>query len=255
MSENHPTCSSVKWEVVPLSCPRVFWMQAAWHSHMQVASIYGEDINELPGLMIPIPAALVCPKTRDTVAENACNIASHLSIDRTHDKGGILRQSWSRHVREYPSCSSVKWEVIPLCCPKFVWMQSECWMVSRVSRGFDSHLNGKSFFETRSQAAPCHIASHISNRTHDKRRILRQSWSTHVTESPKLFKCEVRSHSFLLFTSFLDAINRAQPQTQVASVYGEGLLVEHSWIAPAHDSYPSSICLSQDIWHCGRRCL
>ena len=53
--------------------------------------------------MIPIPAALVCPKTCDTVAEDACNIASHLSIDRTHDKWGTLRQSWSSHVREPPN--------------------------------------------------------------------------------------------------------------------------------------------------------
>ena len=30
----------VKWEVLSLSCPRVFWMQAAWHSHVQVASVY-----------------------------------------------------------------------------------------------------------------------------------------------------------------------------------------------------------------------
>ena len=43
--------------------------------------------------MIAIPAALVCPKTCDTVAEDACNIASHLSIGRTHDKRGIFTQS------------------------------------------------------------------------------------------------------------------------------------------------------------------
>ena len=43
--------------------------------------------------MIPTPAALVCPKTYDTVAEDTCNIDSHISIDRTHDKPGILRQA------------------------------------------------------------------------------------------------------------------------------------------------------------------
>ena len=91
------------------------------HRHKQALG----NIHELPWLMIPIPAALVCPKTCNTMmAEDTCNIASHLSIDRTHDKRGILRQSWSRHVRE----------------------------------------------------------------------------------SPQLFKCEVRSHSFLLSKSFLDAI-------------------------------------------------
>ena len=40
------------------------------------------SIHESPWHMIPIPAALVCPK----VTEDACNIASHLSIDPTHNK-------------------------------------------------------------------------------------------------------------------------------------------------------------------------
>ena len=79
-------------------------MQVAGHSHVQFASIYGKgsfesrsqaaplqastgwNIHESPWLMIPIPASLVCPKTCDTVTEDACNIASHLSIGRTHEK-------------------------------------------------------------------------------------------------------------------------------------------------------------------------
>ena len=105
MSENHPSCSSVKWEVLPLFCLKVSWMQFAGHSHVQVASVYGEglfetlykqvlwNIHESPWLMIPTPSALVCPKTYDTVAEDTCNIDSHISIDRTHDKPGILRQA------------------------------------------------------------------------------------------------------------------------------------------------------------------
>ena len=72
---------------------------------MQVASVYGKglsetlykqvlwNIHESPWLMVPIPAALVCPKTCDTAAEDAYNIASHLSSDRTHDKRGIRRQA------------------------------------------------------------------------------------------------------------------------------------------------------------------
>ena len=44
------------------------------------------NIHESPWHMIPIPAALVCPKTYDTVAEDASNIGSRLSVDRTHDK-------------------------------------------------------------------------------------------------------------------------------------------------------------------------
>ena len=96
-------------------------MQPAGRSKVQVASVSWErlfgkpdhklhiykrvlaNVHESPRHMIPIPAALVCPKTCDTVAEDACNIASHLSIDRTHDKWGILRQSWSSHVREPPN--------------------------------------------------------------------------------------------------------------------------------------------------------
>ena len=49
------------------------------------------------------PAALVRPKTRDTVAEGTCNIDRHLSIDLIYHKRGIFRQSWSRHVREPPT--------------------------------------------------------------------------------------------------------------------------------------------------------
>ena len=72
---------------------------------MQVVSVYGKDsfetlykqvlwnIHELPWLMVPTPAALVCPETCDIMAEDTCNIASHLCIDRTHDKRGILRQA------------------------------------------------------------------------------------------------------------------------------------------------------------------
>ena len=44
------------------------------------------NIHESPWHMILIPAALVCPKTCDTVAKDACNIANLLSIDRTDDK-------------------------------------------------------------------------------------------------------------------------------------------------------------------------
>ena len=92
-------------------CVILSWIQSAGRSNLQVASVSWErlllkpdhklhiykqvlaNIHESPWHMIPIPAALVCPKTCDTVAEDACNIVSHLSIDRTHDKCGILRQS------------------------------------------------------------------------------------------------------------------------------------------------------------------
>ena len=72
-------------------------MQSTRHSHVQVASVYREglfetlykqvlwNIHESPWLMIPTPAALVCPETCDPMAEDTCNTASHLSIDRTHE--------------------------------------------------------------------------------------------------------------------------------------------------------------------------
>ena len=39
MSENHPTSSSVKWEVLLSLCVILSWMQFAGHSHVQVASV------------------------------------------------------------------------------------------------------------------------------------------------------------------------------------------------------------------------
>ena len=86
-------------------------MQFTGHSHVQVASVYGKgsfeirspaaplqastvwSIHESPWLMIPIPAALVCPKTCETVAEDVPILPVHLSIDLTHDKRGIFTQS------------------------------------------------------------------------------------------------------------------------------------------------------------------
>ena len=61
-------------------------MQSAGRSQVQVASVYGKSSFESRSKAAPLQAALVCPKTCDTVAEDACNIASHLSIDFTHDK-------------------------------------------------------------------------------------------------------------------------------------------------------------------------
>ena len=69
---------------------------------MQVARIYGKGSFESRSQAASSQAAVVCPKTCDTVAEDACNIASHLLIERTHDKRGIFRQSRSSHVRELP---------------------------------------------------------------------------------------------------------------------------------------------------------
>ena len=45
MSENYPTCSSVKWEVLPLFCLKVSWMQFAGHSQVRVCKcIWGRFV-------------------------------------------------------------------------------------------------------------------------------------------------------------------------------------------------------------------
>ena len=100
MSENFPTCSSVKWEVLPLFCLKVSWMQFAGHSLFE--TLYKQalgNIDESPWLMIPTATALVCPKTYDTVAEDTCNI--ELTISQEYlGKRCVFRQSWSRLCRE-----------------------------------------------------------------------------------------------------------------------------------------------------------
>ena len=106
--------------VVDWKSKRLCWMQSEGRSQVQVARVYGKgsfetrsqaaplqastvwNIHESPWLMIPIPAALVCPKTCDTLAEDACNIASHHS--------GSLEADMSESHRAY---SSVKGEVLP----------------------------------------------------------------------------------------------------------------------------------------------
>ena len=126
--------------------------------------------------MIPIPAALVCPKTCDTVAEDACNIASHLSIDRTHDERGILRQA--RYIEA----------VLKQTCRRITQLLSKCEVRS------PSSLLSQSFFESPWLMIPipaalvcpetcdtvaedaCNIASHLSiDLIHSKSFICRQN--------------------------------------------------------------------------------
>ena len=179
--------------------------------------------------MIPIPAALVCPKTCDTVAEDAYNIASHLSSDRTHDERGILRQA--RYIEA----------VLKHTCQRITQLLSKCEVRS------PSSLLSQSFFESPWLMIPipaalvcpetcdtvaedaCNIASHLSSdRTHDERGILRQARYIEAVlkhtcqRITQLFKCEVRSLSFLFpRDSWLQFAGHSH--VQVASVYGKGL--------------------------------
>ena len=77
-----------------------------WHC---VVSVYGKALFETVWFLTQKHWSVPRHVTLwQKMAEDACNIASHLSIDRTHDKRGILRQarltrqSRSRHARQSP---------------------------------------------------------------------------------------------------------------------------------------------------------
>ena len=100
-------------------------MQSAGHSHVQVASVYGKgsfesrsqaaplqastawDIHESPWLMIPIPAAFVCLKTCDTVADDASNITSspfHWPYSRqVRYVQAVLKQTFQIQRKSFPA--------------------------------------------------------------------------------------------------------------------------------------------------------
>ena len=106
-------------------------MQVAGHSHVQVASVYGKgsfesrsqaaplqastawNIHESPWLMIPIPAALVCLKTCDTVADDASNITSspfHWPYSRkVRYIQLVLKQTFQR--KFFPARLQTRWYV------------------------------------------------------------------------------------------------------------------------------------------------
>ena len=237
------------------------------HRHKQALG----NIHELPWLMIPIPAALVCPKTCNTMmAEDTCNIASHLSIDRTHDKRGILRQSWSRHVRESPQLfkcevrshsfllSKSFLDAITATCRLQVYM-GKVWFkpfkpfTSKYCGTFMNHP-GSWFLPQQHSSVPRHMtlwqkmlatlpatfpltALTIREEYSGRRGIFRQSWSRHVRESPKLLKCEVRSPSSLLSKSFLVASSMAQPRTGCKYIW-ESLV----WICIISCTFTSKYC-------------
>ena len=202
MSENHPTYSSVKWEVLPFFCQRVSWMQPEWHSNVQVASAYGKGSLEtrffgtrfqastVQDSWINLaydshPSSIGLSKTCDPVTEVASNIGSRLSIDlltTSEEYSGSLEAAMSEN---HPTSSSVKWDVLLSLCVVLSWMQ-----FAGHSRGQVPSAYGKGWIETRSQAAPLQASTG-----------------------------------------------------------------EHSWVSLAYDSHPSSIGLSQEMWHCGRRFL
>ena len=172
-------------------------MQSTGHRHVQVASVYGEglfetlykqvlwSINESPWLMIPNQQHWFVPKHVTLWHKTLVILPATFPIDRTHDKQGILRLSWSRRVRESPRVAQV-------------W--SEKSFLSLVQEFFGCKQHG---------TATCRLQVHMGK------------------------SCLKRDHKLHLHKQAGD----------------------HSWITLAYDSYPSNIGLSQDMWHCGRKCL
>ena len=81
-------------------------------------------------------------------------------------------------------------------------------------------------------------------------------------QTTQLFRVWSEKPFFSFSKRFLVAICRAQPRAGCKCIWErlvwnplQASTVEHSWITLAYGSYPSSIGLSQDMWHCGRRCL
>ena len=174
---------------------KCIWERFVWNP-LQASTVEHSWIT----LAYHIPAAWVCPETRDTVAEDACNIASHLSIDRTHDKRGIFRQSWSRHVGEPPKL--FKCEVrSPSSLLSKSFLNAICRTQQRAASVYEKDLfeplykqvlwniHESPWVMVPTPAAlvcpdtcetvaedTCNIASHLSiDGTHDKQGILRQT--------------------------------------------------------------------------------
>ena len=249
MSENHPS-SSVKWEVLPLFCLKVSWMQFAGHSNVQVASVYEKklfetlykqvlwNIHESPWLMVPTPAALVCPETRYTMAEDTCNIASHLSIDRTHDKRGILRQA--RYIQ------AVLKQTFHVCMDWSTLVRKSVKQIQSFAR------SNCTFPALQANCLQCHnhnvlVAIPLAPVILSAKCVV--AFVPCGRKPPNLFKCEVRSPSFLLSISFLAAICRAQQRAGCMCVWKrlarnplQASTVEHSWITLAYHIPAAWVC-------------
>ena len=315
MSENHPTHSSVKWEVLPFFCQRVSWMQphgtatCKLQVHMGKARLKPDfstslskqvlwNIHESPWHMIPIPAALDCPEICDTVAEDASNIGSLLSVDCAHDKWGILRQSWSRHVREPPKFFMCEVRRAPflVCNPfldaicraqqragcivsweRLLWNQiTSCTFTSTYWRTFMNHP-GLWFPSQQHWSVPRYVTvwqkmlvtlpitfplTLLTTSEEYSGSLEADMSENHPTSSSVKWVLL----SLCVILSWIQSAGRSN--VQVALFHGKGCFEtrsqaahlqahtgEHSWITPACHSLPSSIGLSQDMWHCGRRCL
>ena len=240
MSENHPTSSSVKWVLLSL-CVILSWMQFAGHSHVQVASVNekGSFENQITSCTLTSRYVLV-PDTWDRFKQI---IANHLSIDPTHNKWGILRQSWSSHVREPPNFFQCEVRRAPfLVCSPFLDAMCRAQQIAGckccvgkacLTPDRKLHLYKHvlwNIHESTWHMIPipaalvcpktcdtvaedsCNIDRHhsIDLIYHKKGIFRRQSWSRHVREPPNFFKCEVRSAPLLVCNPLLNAMCRAQ---------------------------------------------
>ena len=271
MSENHPTSSSVKWEAF-LSFVKEFLgcnlhgtstckLQGLWE-RLAGNQIFRHTFqaSTVKHSWIPLaydshPSSMDCPSMRHC-GRRCFQDWQALSVDCALDKWGILRQSWSSHVREPPTSSSVKWEVLLSLCVIHCWMQcagaqqncgvasvvwerlawnqiASCTFTSTYWRTFMNHP-GIWFSSQQHWSVPRHVTlwqkmlvtlpiTFPFDPTHDKWGILKQSWSRHVCEPPNFFKCEV-SAPFLVYNPFLDAICRAQQRAGCNCFMGKAAL-------------------------------
>ena len=143
MSENHPTYSSVKWEVLPFLVYNPFFdairraqQRAGCKCFMEKAALKPDhklhlykhvpaNIHESPWHMIPIPVALVCPWTYVALWQKillTSPVTFPLTVLTTSEEySGSLEADMSEN---HPTSSSVKWDVLLSLCIILSWMQS-----------------------------------------------------------------------------------------------------------------------------------
>ena len=141
MSENHPTSSSVKWEVLLSLCVILSWMQSTGRSNVQVASVSWERLlwNQItsctftstywrtfmnhPGIWFSSQQHWFV--RRHVTLWQEMPVTSPISFPLTvlttsEEYSGSLEADMSEN---HPTSSSVKWEVLLSLCVILSWMQ------------------------------------------------------------------------------------------------------------------------------------
>ena len=316
MSENHPTSSSVKWEVLLSLCVIHCWMQCAGPSKLRVASVVWEWLAWTRSQAAPLQASTA---EHSWTCPGICFLFQHWSVPRhvtlwqkilvtltgtipltlfttSEEYSGSLEADMSEN---HPTSSSVKWEVLLSLCVILSWMQSagrsnvkvasvswerllwnqitNCTFTNTYWRTFMNHP-GIWFPSQQHWSVPRHVTlwqkmlvtSPITFPLTILTKSLEYSGSVEVDTSENHPTSSSVKWEALPF--FCRRVSWMQPaghsHRQVANVYGKSSFetgshtaylqastVEYSGITLAFDSYPSSIGLPMDMWHCGRRYL